>query len=155
MGLVTIAFITTAGYAKWYPHQQAKVSVDIPEKWKVEGDENTLSAESKDGAAALMFMVLEAESLDAALESLDQELGKIIKDFKEEGEPQEITVKGMKAISADGNGIIEGKPAKIGLLVIQSPSGKAVLVLGAVQATKWAKHKKAITKIMKSLKPIK
>lgn len=153
--LTALAFVTSASFAKTYPHQGAKVSVNVPSSWKVDGDDSSLTAESKDGAAALMFMVLEAESLDAALEGLDQELSKIITNFKEDGEPSEVSVRGMPGVAVDGEGTIEGKRAKIGLLVLKSPSGKAVLVLGAVEKSKWSKHKKVIERILKSLKPIK
>ncbi len=154
MTLALVAFATSSVSAKWYSDKAAGVKVNIPKKWKVEGDDTTLSAESKDGAAALLLMVLDAENLDAALEKLDEELSKVVTNFKEDGEAEQINLNGMKGVAADGEGDIEGKRAMIGLMVLQSPTGKVVLVLGAVQKSKWKKHKKRITKILQSLKPL-
>ena len=140
--------------AKTYPNNPAGVKVTIPDSWQVSGDAMSLHAQTKDGSVGLSFVVMDSGSLDAAMDALDAELNKIITDFEVDEEAEQITINGMSAVSIDGHGIIEGEEAHVGLMLIQSPTGKIVMVLGAVAAASLSKHEPAIIKIFQSIKPL-
>ena len=92
--------------ARTYKDDKAKVQVDIPDKWKVEAEEDSLMAQSPDGEIGLIFLVMDAAAVDKALDEMEKELSKIFKDVKPDGEAEEVTINGMKGVSIDAKGKI-------------------------------------------------
>ncbi|MFT7621716.1 MAG: putative Zn-dependent protease [Myxococcota bacterium] len=147
--------IPATSSARTYPHETAKVEVTIPDAWKVEADDDVLSATSADEMLGLVFTVLPAAAIDEALDQLDKELASFITDMEPDGKPSEVTINGMKGITIDGKGKIEGVAMDIGLMILEAPSGKVVMVLGFAAKGTMDKHERAVQGIFKSLKPTK
>ena len=152
--LVGVALVFAGALsAKNYPHSDAGVQVNIPGNWKVTGDEHSLSASTKDDLAHLYFIVMPAESMEADLNSLDAELAKVVQGLTH-GEAEKTELNGMEAIHVDGHGTVEGHGVEVGVMVVKSPTGKIVLVLGMIADEGAKKHHNALVKILKSLKPL-
>jgi predicted Zn-dependent protease len=141
--------------AKTYPHAEAKVEVTIPDNWKVEGDGDTLTATSADETLGLIFTVLEAKDVDSVLEGLDKELESFIKDLRPKKDAAVVTINRMKGMTIDAEGKIEGVPMDIGMMILEAPSGKVVMVLGFAAKGTMGKHEPAVQAIFTSLKPTK
>lgn len=139
--------------AKKYPHNDSGVSVDIPGNWTVTGDDHSLNAQTKDGEAGLYFIVMPADSTQAALNALDAELNKVVQNLTH-GEGEDITINGLEGRSIEGKGTVEGAPVEVGVLIVKTPSGKMLLVFGIISETGAKKHSKALTRILKSIKPL-
>ncbi|MBL8032897.1 MAG: hypothetical protein JNJ69_04305 [Leptospiraceae bacterium] len=152
--LVGVAlFVAGSLSAKKYPHEESGVVVDIPGSWNVSGDANSLHAETKDGEAGMYFIVMPAESMEAALNALDAELAKTVQNLTH-GEAQQTKVNGMPAVSVDGKGQVGGQPVEVGVLVIQTPANKVLLVFGIVSETGAKKHQKHLTRILRGIKKL-
>lgn len=139
--------------AKKYPHNDSGVVVDIPNNWNVSGDEHSLSASSKDDLAHMHFIVMPADSMEAALNSLDAELGKVVQGLTH-GEAEQINLNGMQAVSVDGKGTVEGHGVEVGVMVIKTPKDKVLMVFGLIADQGAKKHHRTLVKILKSLKPL-
>lgn len=139
--------------AKKYPHNDSGVVVDIPGNWTVTGDDTSLNAQTKDGEAGLYFIVMPADSMEAALNALDAELAKVIQGLTH-GEAEQITLNGMQAVSVDGKGTVEGSPVEVGVMVMKTPKDKVLMVFGIISEAGAKKHHKALVKILKSIKPL-
>jgi predicted Zn-dependent protease len=153
LALVAAFLIPATSMAKTYPHAEAKVEVTIPDNWKVEGEDDTLSAVSADETLGLVFTVLAAKDVDAALEGLDKELSSFIKDLTPKKEGQPVTINGMKGMTIDAEGKIEGVAMDVGLMILEAPSGKVILVFGFAAKGTMNKHERAVQGIFQSLKP--
>lgn len=149
-----LVLVPALALAKTYPHGDAKVSITIPDSWKVETEENSLTANSPDESVVLLFMVVEATDTDEALKALDKELDKVVKNVKTDGKPEEITVNGMKGVVIDGTGKVDGQKVDLGLLVLSTKSGKVLFGLGFGETGKYKKHEADVEKIFKSIKPL-
>jgi predicted Zn-dependent protease len=136
--------------AKTYPHGEAKVSITIPDKWKVEVEEDTLSAKAPDETVFLAFMVLAAHDMDEALKALDQELSKVVKDVTA-GDAKEVTIHGMKGAVVEGKGKVEGQKVDLGVLILKTKAGKVLLGVGVGATGMYEKHEKEVDQIFDSI----
>ncbi len=139
--------------AKWYPHHESGVTVDIPRSWKVTGDANSLQAKTKDGNAAVFLKVLPAEKAEAALATLDAELAKTIQDLKH-NPAEELEVNGLRAYWIDGTGSVDGHSVEVDVILVQTPNGHSLLVFGIIAAEAAEKQHKGMVRILRSIKAI-
>lgn len=144
-----------AALAEPRTHSEAKVTIDVPTGWKVDAGEDHMTITDPKEEIALFLIVLEAKDLDKAIKAMEKEVGKAVKDVEWDGEPQELKLNGMDAIALDGKGKIEGTDADLGVLLVVTPAGKVLLVLGAVESARAKAHEKTLEKLLKSIKPVK
>lgn len=146
------AFATTS-HADKRTHAAAKVSIDVPDGWKIDAEEDNMTITDAADECAIFFIVLETDDLHKALDAIDSELSKVAKNIKWEDKPSELKLNGMDAIALDGKGKIDGTDADMGVMLINTPADKILLVLGAVESAKSSKHEADVEKILKSIKP--
>ncbi len=150
---LTILLPASLASAKTYPHDEAKVSITIPDSWKVETDSNNLTAKTTDESAFLSFLILDAGDVDKATAEIDKELDKVMKNV--DVKPgKELTINGMKSYIAEGTGEVDGAKVDIGVVVLSTKSGKILLGLGFGAIGKYETHQDEITGIFNSIKPI-
>ena len=152
--VLSVLLIPALSLAKTHTHAPAKVQVDIPDNWKVEAEDDTLSATSADETLGLVFTILAASDVDAALDALDEELSSFITGLRPTGDAKPATVNGMRGVSVDGKGTIEGVAMDIGLMVLQAPSGKVIVILGFAAEGTMGQHERDVQSIFQSLKPV-
>lgn len=152
--LITIALVAAGTLsAKKYPHADAGVVVDIPGSWTVTGDEHSLSADTKDGHAHLSFIIMPAESVEAAMNALDAELSKSIQNLKHDA-GRDVTINGMQGHSVDGTGTVDGHAVEVGVMILKTPTGKILVVFGVISEEGAKKHHNALVRILKGIKPL-
>lgn len=136
-------------------HAEAGVEIGVPAGWSAEPDEDMLVLASPDEGVALVLMVLEGEDLEAALDALDEELAALVSDIEVSGEPEAIETAGMSGISIEGRGKMDGADVELALVVLESPTGKMLLLLGMGEKGAVETHERAISEVFMSLKPSK
>ncbi len=148
----TLAFATQAT-AKTYPHPPAGVSINIPDTWKVDGDDNTLTCESPSGAIHMFFTSVPARKADAAVAALEKLIRTHVKKLKT-GKEHAITVNGMQGAVIDGTGVLEGHAVEVSALALAAPTGQYILAFGVALKGKAKAEKPASLRILKGLKPL-
>jgi predicted Zn-dependent protease len=152
--LATLALLPAA-FAEVKTHAAAGVEMDVPAGWKAEAhSDDLMTIQDPKDEVGIMLIVLDAKDFKKAVAAVDTEIGKVAKNIKwEHPEPKQIKLNGMDAIANGGTAVIEGKPADIGVLVAKTPSGKLLLVFGAVESAKKSAHQSEIDGFMSSIKP--
>ncbi len=141
-------------FADTLSHSTAGVNIWVPDNWSQEGDDNMLIAGDPNEEIIMVFGILEASEIDAAIEEMDRELSQIVENAEPVGEPEEVKINGMDAIVMDGKGSVEGTPVEMGIALIATPNKKILLVFGVVEATAAEKHEATVEKIMMGIKPM-
>jgi predicted Zn-dependent protease len=147
-----LALASTASANTWV-HEDAQVSIWVPNKWKMDKDGPVVTISDPREEVALVFFTLPARDLTAALESLDEELEKFVKNIRVSGDPQEATINGMPAVTIDATGRVDGKRVELSIAVLRTPSRKALVILGVAESAKLRRHERTLTRIITSLKP--
>jgi hypothetical protein len=134
-------------------HAGAGVSVWVPDAWEMTADGDNMMVNTKDGLA-VVFMVIAAKDLDAALEGADEALAASVKELTVVGEPQAQDINGLAAITVDGKGKIEGADVEVGLAIIDVPDPeKALIVVGIGTPDAIKANEADLGKIITSIKP--
>lgn len=151
--ILVVLIAASAISAKKYPHADSGVVVDIPGSWEVTGDDHSLNAGTKDGHAHLSFIVMPAESVEAAMNALDAELAKVVQNLTH-GAGEDVTVNGMQGHTVDGKGTVEGQPVEVGVMILKTPKDKILVVFGIISEAGAKKHHNALVRILTGIKPL-
>jgi hypothetical protein len=133
-----------------FTHAKSGLQFDLPEGWTAEPDGEQMVVSSPDDTFSVVFWVAEDEEFQAAVESLDEELGKTIKNIKMTNEGKEGTHNGMPYFSANGTGQVEGVAVlwSVDLLMAKKP----VIILTFAATEHYNKHIGAYKKLVASIK---
>jgi hypothetical protein len=131
----------------------ANVSMDVPSGWTSKSDADMTIITDPTQEAAFIIVVSEAADLKASVAGLDAKLAKVLTDVKWAGKPKAIKLNGMDGIKNEGSGKVSGKPTDLGLIVLTTPSKKALVVVAAVESSKKAAHGAEIKAVANSIKP--
>ena len=155
-GLTAMLLLVTAPaqMAEVLPHEGAGVKVWVPDNWAKDGDEDSLIVNDPNEEIMFAFLVVDASETEAALEALETELSEIVSNVQTEDDGEEIQLNGMDGFVLDGTGSVEGTPVELGVMLLETPSGKVLMVLAIVEASKAGKHEGTVEKIMKRIKPL-
>jgi hypothetical protein len=143
---------TTASGDTLYTHAEGGIQFELPAGWKAEpnGDQMTLS--TQDSSLSIVLWVPAEDDFQQAVNELDKELSKTMKNVKPSGEPRETTVGGMTTYSQAGTGVVEGSEIQWSVDVIQAK--KPVIALTFAAPGIWEKHQADYQKFAKSIKKI-
>ncbi|MCO4770069.1 MAG: hypothetical protein KDA24_08580 [Deltaproteobacteria bacterium] len=142
-----------SAFAETLTHEPAKVEVDVPDGWTSATEDDALTVESPDGAVLLLFQILDEDELDEALDEVDKEVGKVIRDFDGK-KPESGKVNGMDAVAIEGTGRIEDVKVEVGLALLATPADKVLLVLGLAPTAEYRTNEKAIDAMVASIRPV-
>lgn len=155
--LIFAAALVAAGSisAVWYPHEGSGITVDIPKSWKVDGTKNSLQAVSQQGKgnAVVVMRVLKDEKTDAVLAHLDEQLSTMLQNIQH-GASEQLELNGLQAHWTEGTGEFNGTAVEFDVVVVATPSGKYLLVVGLIAVDAAKKERKGITRILRSVKAI-
>jgi hypothetical protein len=156
--LLTVLFlllVSTAAFADTKTHKASQISFWVPDSWTVEGeDKDQLQASDPKGEVALLFLVRDAKDMKAALAAIDKIIATLATDVKI-GSAKKIELNGMEGSVVDATGKASGKAVELSVLIIKTPTGKYLTVLGVVEADKRKRHEPDLRKILASLAPMK
>jgi hypothetical protein len=131
----------------------AKVSLDIPSGWTTKSDPDMMFITDPTQDLGFVVLVTEVADLKTSVAGLDAKLAKVLTDVKWAGKPKAMKLNGMDGIKNSGTGKIAGKASDLGLVVLTTPAGKALIVVVAVDSNKKAAHKAEIEAFVTSIKP--
>ena len=149
-----VAVIVAGARAEVRTNTVGKVKIDIPSSWTVTSDSKVTGltvGESKDKAVGLMFWVLDKHDTDAALKQLAAALEGKMTEAKW-GKPEQADIHGLKGIRNAGTAKLAGKDAVVMVAAVgPTPSGKGVLMFGAIDAGKLKQHEAEVKAVFDSL----
>lgn len=143
-------------YAETFEHKDAGISIWFPDNWKIDTEEEgILMADAPDEEAFAQLMVLEdAETLDAAIDALVQELDPIVKDFKLTTEGEEVDSNGLKFYIVEGEGKVDDVKMGVSLALIATQQDSICMMVMFCPEVFYKKYEKSFTKIVQSIKAI-
>jgi len=149
----TVAFAEDEEFI--YPSKDPVFSITIPDGWKSELDENMLHAGPADDSIYLGLWVLqEDDSLEAALDALDESIAGYVRDLKT-GEPEEVVINDIKFMTVDGTATDkDGDPVNVSVALF-SPDDETIFILiyfGSDEAEK--KHDSELSAVLNSIKAV-
>jgi Icc-related predicted phosphoesterase len=143
---------TTASGDNVYTHAEGGIQFELPAGWKATPDGDHMTLATQDNSLSVVLWVPAEDDFQQAVNELDKELSKTIKNVKANGEPRETTVGGMTTYSQAGTGSIEGSEIQWSVDVIQAK--KPVIVLTFAAPGVWEKHQGEYQQFAKSIKKV-
>jgi hypothetical protein len=142
--------VSTAGGDNVFSHPTAGIQFEVPAAWKAEVDGEMMTVSAADGSLSIIFWVPKEVTVDAALDALDTELGKIMKNVKPNGEPEKGNLNGMMTYSAEGTGEVEGSSIEWSCHLMEAK--KPVIALTFAAPGAYDQHQKDVDAFVKSIK---
>ncbi len=134
----------------------AKAGIQLwhPDDWTAGLENDELVLRDPAGQVIMVFDVVEASQVDAALANLETSL-------RDRGvgnvtlvESEDRNIHGMQAELKSGEAVMEGKPVKLGVGIIETPANNVLLVFSMADS-RWAEnHKPTILRILDNLRPL-
>jgi hypothetical protein len=135
-----------------FKHEEGGIQFERPAGWKAEPNGEQLTLSTPDNALSVVLWVPAEANFQQAAEALDKELSKTITNVKENGEPRQTTVGGMKTVSLNGTGEVNGAEIQWAVDLIQAK--KPVIVLTFAAPGMWEKYQGDYQKFARSIRPI-
>ena len=148
----TASYVDAAQEGKTFTHEAGGITFTLPAGWKAEPDGAQITASPEAGGISISFWVTEEDDFEAASEAVGEELGKMLKNIKFDGEPKEDTHNGMAHASFSGTGQLEGQDVLFSADLLQAKKPVIVLTFGV--ADQIQKHAAAYTQLVKSIKKV-
>ena len=151
-GLPADAAANAPAADKTYTHEEGGIQFEAPDGWKSEVDGEQITVSAPDDSISIVLWVPEADTFDAALEALEEELAKMVKNIKLDGEAKTDTHNGMRHAGLTGKGQIEGADVlwSVNLLMAKKP----VFALTFASPGNFEKHAEDYSKLVKSIKKV-
>ena len=115
-------------FAEYYPYEEAGIGVDIPDNWSVNFNDNEMEADAPDGSASIYLRIGSDSEVEAAWGELERSVESSVDNFEDSGDMETFSLNGMEAVAGDGTGLIDGVPVELGVMVVRTPTDKALLV---------------------------
>jgi hypothetical protein len=125
----------------------------LPDDWKAEGDDDTLTVEGQDGQVFIAFFVPKnVRSMERAVDDIDDELSAWLKDIRFD-KPTTSSEGGVKElfISGTGKDRDDGTEMEFDLGVYEK-KGKFLVVFGVTTAENFDRYDPTLKKILDSIK---
>ena len=142
----------SAGEGETLTNTEAGVQFTVPKGWKTEKGDGTVTVTSPDDGVAMSIVVSPSDSIDKAIDGATGELDKLIKNPKIEQKAQEGEVNGLKTVSMNGTGELEGKPVAWDLSIVGSKKPLLIISIGTTDSIE--KHGKDYQNMVNSIKPL-
>jgi hypothetical protein len=146
------ATITPVQDNRSYTHEQAGVKFELPKGWKAEPDGEVITVSTPDDSLQMVFWVPDEANFDAAVNELDKELGKTIKNIKMSGAGKKDMHNGMPHFGQGGTGEVEGTTIEWSVDVLGAK--KPVIILTFAAPGVWEQHAESAAKFIASIKKV-
>jgi len=137
---------------RFYTHEQAGVRFELPKGWKAEPDGEVITVSTPDDSLSMVFWVPDEANFDAAVNELDKELSKTIKNIKPSGPGKKDTHNGMPHFGQSGTGDVEGTTIEWSVDVLGAK--KPVIILTFAAPGVWEQHAESAAKFIASIKKV-
>jgi hypothetical protein len=151
IALVLLA-LTSLAHAETKTSKDAKLSVTVPDGWKLTEKSAGIAGESKDKEVAVLVWSVDSTDLDAIKKKLEGELYNAVASLKWD-KPTTGKVHDIAATFLTGQGKAVGGDVSIHAAVVgpTPPNKKALLMVLAVKVDKLEAHKAEIQTILNSV----
>ena len=150
-GLTALVLALPAGAATNFKHAKAGVQLDVPDNWKASaGEGDVLNLKAEDEGINISVWAVDAADLDKAVEALDEELGKVLKDVKQDGKAEPIKVNDLQGSQASGSATVDGHEVQWAVAVIMADH--PVIVMGFGNKDSIKAHHDEIQAIFQSIR---
>lgn len=140
--------------AAYYPNEYAGVSVYLPDHWLVSVvDDYQIQASTQDESVGIIMRVFEGNDVEAAIQALEAEVMPMVSNFTTSGYYDD-SVNGMPTVVGEAQGIIDGYDAELGLMVILTPTDRALLVFAVGEREAVAYYRGDIDTILANIAPL-
>lgn len=139
-----------AAFGETYKHAEGGIQFELPDGWKAEAEGEQLTVGPEDDSISMVFWVPEGDTFEAAVDALDEELAKTVKNIKLDGEAKETAHNGMQHVGVTGTGTVEGAQVLFSVDVLMAK--KPVIVLSFAAPGQFEKHASAMQSLIKSIK---
>ncbi|MDW8466235.1 MAG: hypothetical protein RML35_08690 [Chloroherpetonaceae bacterium] len=146
--LLFVAFIPLG----WHTHRVAGVRVWVPDDWKVETRNNTLSATSPDGEVYVGYIIASASDFEHTLESLTNDLRSVVQDAKFDKTHDDFAIDGMPAWGFGGTGTHDGTPVEMRLELIYTPKKRVLIVVAVGSHSGLEHHLQEVVQMLRGIK---
>lgn len=152
--LIVLGLVAPASAGLLADYGGSKVNVPTPDGWPSAGEAPLVMTASPAKDAVILYAVSDAADIGKAIKGLEGILGKHVTSIKL-GKNAKAKVNGMNALMAKGKGKgTEGKDLGIAVVILETPSKKALIVVGVVEAAKKDAYKPLFEQIINGIKPL-
>jgi predicted Zn-dependent protease len=135
-----------------YTHAEAGIQFEVPKDWKVEMEDEVLTASAADSSVSISFWVPKEATVDQALEALDSELAKIMKDIKTTSKAEKGNLNGLPTTNIEGTATFKENGANLEWSAHIIEAKKPVYALTFAAPGMYEKHNKEIDDLAASIK---
>ena len=150
---ILVLCLGLSAHAEVKVHPGAKVQLDIPSDWKVQGGKDDMVLLDANEDMIIILRVLDTTDLKKASKDADAFINKSVEHVKWSGKPEKHDLNGMKAVVVEGTGKYKGKDVEVGAVIIITPSKKAMLVFGVMDHAKSKTLQPQVDAFLNSIKP--
>jgi hypothetical protein len=148
-----LAPLANADQTITYPEDEPIFSISFPDDWEVEGDEESVSASSKDELVNMELIALEAEALKDAVKMAKEALTEELEGLKFKDEPEKGEMNGMDVIFLNAEVTIEGIKMAVNVcLFAPKKADTCFMLFNIVPFEALEDHVEEISKIVNSVK---
>lgn len=160
--LASLALVVGLGgraFAGDYPYEPGGITVSTPDSWKTQANGDAKGAGlvtiNADQSAAVIITVTSAKDLKKAQKMLKKSLAPYLTKPKM-GKGKTIDLNGLKGFEFDGKAKAKdtGKDVGVLIMLLETPTHKALLLIGLAEADKFDANKADLMSIIQSIKPL-
>lgn len=151
VALLAVSFAASAAFAEGatetFVHSDAKLEFKLPKNWKIETDEDLLTAENPSGDLGMIFFVADEKDAEKFFSEIAAELDKFIKSPEITKGPTEETINGLTQVYIEGTGKAEGVDIDFDLTyVLGGAKPMCAIAIGKIDA-----NQKTIDRVYRSI----
>jgi len=153
IALAAGGLVATTALGKTRTHEDARVTIEVPDEWRVQSRDNSLTVTSPDETAAVTTLVIPGRPWREVLAGLERDLERQIQNLKMTGEAREATVNRLPRLERPARGTVGGRSVHLRLLVLKTPTGRLLVMVGLVAEDRRAAHEALLERILGSPAP--
>jgi hypothetical protein len=150
---LTLASLASAEQTINYPATDSIFSISFPDDWKVETEEQSVSASSPDDLVNMELIVLEVEAMDVAIRAAKESLSEELKGIKWTDDPESGELNGMKVTFLNAQVVIEDVKMAVNCAIFAPKKADTFFMLfNIIPLEALEKHGEAVGKVLNSIK---
>jgi len=134
--------------------RSASLTLDVPSSWSIKGTEDEMLLVDAKGELAIILRVVESKDLAKGLENAEAYIGKHMTGVQWNSQAKPLQIGGMEASNRDGTATYQGRPVRLGSLIVAAPQ-KTLLLVGVIDRAAEAAHQAELTAFIGSIQPVK
>ena len=151
--VVLMSLVARGALAEEINDSAAKVSFHVPAGWVKDNSGGMLALGTSQGDVMIRITRMPAKDLKAAAKKIEGDLKNTVQKAKK-GKTKAVKINGLPASITEGSGIMGGKPVKLALIALLTPTDKAFVIVGVVLAETYAARKAELDAFVGGIKPL-